>query len=136
MSTQSGINLQITPNADGYSIAGGITPRAITITGADITLTGSGSAVITFPTTSATLARTDAGQTFTGTQVFSSTISGSISGTATNLSGTPAVPNGTTATTQSAKDNSTKLATTAYVDKADLKSIGIMIALSNAIYFN
>ena len=40
----------------------------------------------------------------------------SIDGTATNLSGTPALPNGTTATTQSANDNSTKLATTAYVD--------------------
>jgi hypothetical protein len=39
-----------------------------------------------------------------------------IGGTATNLSGTPALPNGTTATTQSAGDNSTKLATTAYVD--------------------
>lgn len=39
-----------------------------------------------------------------------------ISGTATNLSGTPDLPNGTTATTQSANDNSTKLATTAYVD--------------------
>lgn len=38
------------------------------------------------------------------------------SGTASNLSGTPALPNGTTATTQVANDNSTKLATTAYVD--------------------
>lgn len=38
------------------------------------------------------------------------------SGTAANVSGTPALPNGTTATTQSAADNSTKLATTAYVD--------------------
>lgn len=37
-------------------------------------------------------------------------------GTAAGLSGTPALPNGTTATTQSDSDNSTKLATTAYVD--------------------
>ncbi len=36
-------------------------------------------------------------------------------GTAANLSGTPALPNGTTSTTQSVGDNSTKLATTAYV---------------------
>ena len=35
--------------------------------------------------------------------------------TASNLSGTPALPNGTTATTQSLGDSSTKLATTAYV---------------------
>jgi hypothetical protein len=38
------------------------------------------------------------------------------SGTAANVSGTPALPNGTTATTQSAGDNSTKLATTAYAN--------------------
>jgi hypothetical protein len=36
-------------------------------------------------------------------------------GTAANLSGTPTLPNGTTATTQSVGDNSTKLATTAYI---------------------
>ena len=42
--------------------------------------------------------------------------SGSISGTAANLSGTPALPNGVTATTQTAGDNSTKLATTAYTN--------------------
>jgi hypothetical protein len=39
--------------------------------------------------------------------------------TAANLSGTPALPNGTTATTQAAADNSTKLATTAYVDSSN-----------------
>ncbi len=36
-----------------------------------ITLTGTDSTVMTFPTTSATIARTDAAQTFTGTQTFS-----------------------------------------------------------------
>lgn len=58
------------------------------------------------------------------------TFVGALSGnatTATNLSGTPALPNGTTATTQTAADNSTKLATTAYADtglalKANLAS--------------
>ena len=45
--------------------------------------------------------------------------SGNITGTAANLSGTPALPNGTTATTQSAADNTTKLATTAFVTTAD-----------------
>jgi hypothetical protein len=37
-------------------------------------------------------------------------------GTAANLSGTPALPNGVTATTQSQGDNSTKVATTGYTD--------------------
>lgn len=44
------------------------------------------------------------------------TLNQNTSGTAANLSGTPTLPNGTLATTQSAGDNSTKLATTAYVD--------------------
>lgn len=44
------------------------------------------------------------------------TLNQNTTGTAANLSGTPALPDGTTATTQSASDNSTKLATTAYAD--------------------
>jgi hypothetical protein len=40
------------------------------------------------------------------------------SGTAANLSGTPALPNGTSATTQTAGDTSTKLATDAFVAAA------------------
>jgi hypothetical protein len=45
-------------------------------------------------------------------------VNSNITGTAANLSGTPALPNGTMATTQAAHDNSTKLATTSYVDAA------------------
>ena len=48
------------------------------------------------------------------------TLNQNTTGTAANLSGTPALPNGTTATTQSAGDNSTKLATTAYDNLATL----------------
>lgn len=44
------------------------------------------------------------------------TLNQNTTGTAANLSGTPTVPNGTAATTQSPGDNTTKLATTAYVD--------------------
>jgi hypothetical protein len=43
------------------------------------------------------------------------TLNQNTTGTASNLSGTPALPNGTTATTQTAGDNSTKLATDAFV---------------------
>jgi hypothetical protein len=46
------------------------------------------------------------------------TLNQNTTGTASNLSGTPALPNGTTATTQTAGDNSTKLATTTYVATA------------------
>jgi hypothetical protein len=45
------------------------------------------------------------------------TLNQSTSGTASNLSGTPALLNGVTATTQVLGDNSTKLATTAYSDR-------------------
>jgi len=55
---------------------------------------------------------------------FISTLNQSTTGTAGNLSGTPALPNGVTATTQTAGDNSTKLATTAYVATA----IGTVVA--------
>ena len=60
---------------------------------------------------------------FTDLEVTNS-IAGSVTGTATNLSGTPALPDGTTATTQSGSDNSTKIATTAYVDAADVAPSG------------
>ena len=61
---------------------------------------------------------------------FSGPLTGNVTGTATNLSGTPALPNGTTATTQSASDNSTKLATTAYADTAAAAG-GATTALDN-----
>jgi hypothetical protein len=47
-----------------------------------LAFSGTDNTTMTFPATSATIARTDAGQTFTGTQIFSSTITGSISGNA------------------------------------------------------
>ena len=74
MTTQNSNNTKITNNADGFDQAGGTTPRKLNVTGADITLTGSGTAVHTFPTTTSTLARTDAAQNFTGVQTFNSTI--------------------------------------------------------------
>jgi hypothetical protein len=46
------------------------------------------------------------------------TLNQSTTGTAAGLSGTPALPNGTTATTQTTSDNSTKLATDAFVQSA------------------
>ena len=54
-----------------------------------------------------------------GTQEFK----GNVSGSATNLSGTPALPNGTTVTTQAAGSNDTKIATDAYVDAKVVDSI-------------
>jgi hypothetical protein len=43
-----------------------------------LTLTGTDSTTMTFPTTSATIARTDAAQTFTGTQTFGGVIASTV----------------------------------------------------------
>ena len=53
-----------------------------------------------------------------GSAVQVAKVNSNITGTAANLSGTPVLPDGTRATTQTAHDNSTKLATTQYVDAA------------------
>lgn len=53
------------------------------------------------------------------------TLNQNTTGTAANLSGTPALPNGTTATTQTAGDNSMKIATTAYADSVSTPGVGI-----------
>lgn len=50
-----------------------------------IALSGTDGTTMLFPTTSATIARTDAAQTFTGAQIFSSTIVGSVSGNAATV---------------------------------------------------
>jgi hypothetical protein len=47
-----------------------------------LTLAGTDATIMTFPSTTATIARTDAAQTFTGIQTFSSPITGSITGNA------------------------------------------------------
>lgn len=72
-----------------------------------------------------------------GAPAFRAVVSGDIptlnqntTGTAANLSGTPALPNGTTATTQAAKSNDTKLATDAYVDAPTPLTAGASVSLS------
>ncbi len=80
----------------------------------NLTLEGTDATTMTFPTTSATIARTDAANTFTGASTATSWVF------TTPVLGTPTsgtLSNCTTAT-QSAGDNSTKLASTAYADAA------------------
>jgi len=55
MATQNSNNLIVTNLADGYDVSGGTTARKLTLTGADITLTGSGTNVYTFPAATDTL---------------------------------------------------------------------------------
>lgn len=55
MTKQNSSNQDFTSNADGFDISGGTTARKLTVTGAAITLTGSGTNVYTMPTATDTL---------------------------------------------------------------------------------
>jgi hypothetical protein len=77
MAKQSSVNLDITNNVDGFDISGGTTVRKLGITGGDVTIAGLGSAVITFPTTSTTIAGLSITQSFSVLQSFSAGISAS-----------------------------------------------------------
>jgi hypothetical protein len=59
-----------------------------------LTLDGTDSTTMTFPTTSATIARTDAAQTFTGAQTFSTAIAVGSGGTGLSTAATGAIPYG------------------------------------------
>lgn len=87
--------------------------------GNGITITGASIAINTTVTVDKTTAQALTNKDLSGAGNTFPTFNQNTSGTASNLSGTPALPNGTTATTQSASDGSTKIATTAYVDAAD-----------------
>lgn len=49
-------NTRVNNNADGFDIAGGTTKRKITVSGGDVNMVGGGSAVITYPAATGTLA--------------------------------------------------------------------------------
>jgi hypothetical protein len=95
MAKQSSVNLDITNNADGFDISGGTTVRKLGITGGDITIAGSGSATVTFPTTSTTIAGLGITQSFSALQSFSAgisaaggvTLAGTLQGTTANFTG-------------------------------------------------
>lgn len=91
-------------NGSTLTIADG---KALTVNNS-LTLVGTDSTTMTFPTTNATLARTDAAQTFAGAQTFSSHIVGSVQA----LSGAGAVDvvSFTTAFTSTATGNALTLA--------------------------
>lgn len=80
MATKNSINLSATTNGDGFSMAGGTTLRTLSITGGDVTITASGSAVITYPASTSTLATLALSETLTNKTIAlgSNTISGTI----------------------------------------------------------
>lgn len=91
MTTANAAGQVFTNNSDGFLLGGGTTERDLTLTGGNATIVGGGSAVITNPSTSTTLAGLSIAQTFTQPNTFSAAINpasaqtsvgGSTSGTA------------------------------------------------------
>ena len=69
MTLVNAANQDFTNNSDGYTLGGGITERKLTITGGDVTITGSGSAnMYSFPGSSDTLVGRASNDTITGTK--------------------------------------------------------------------
>ena len=77
------LNIDVSPNTDGFSLAGGTTQRTFNVSGSNLTLLGSGSITATFPTSSTTLAGTTIFQQFTAQQ----NISASGGGTQLSIGG-------------------------------------------------
>ena len=63
MATNNSVNLTVTNNADGYLVGGGTTQRTLTVTGANIVITGSGTNTYTYPVSTCTLASAGKGVT-------------------------------------------------------------------------
>lgn len=104
------------------------TTGTLTITGSKVltisntlTFAGTDSTTMTFPSTSATIARTDAANTFTGHQTIEGVTSTGATGTGNLVfatSPTVTLASASTAVTQSAGDNTTAVATDAFVTTA------------------
>lgn len=105
MANNNSANQDYQNNADGAQLGGGVVKRVLKWLGADITLTGSGSNTYTMPASTDTLVGRASTDTLTN-----KTLASPI------MTGTPTAP------TASANDNSTKVATTAYVDETNIYS--------------
>ena len=73
MAKSSAVNLDITPNADGYSIAGGTTSRTLTLTAGNVTLSAGGSNTYTMPSATDTLVGRASTDTLTNKSIDGST---------------------------------------------------------------
>lgn len=94
MAKRNSSNQDYTNNADGWDLSGGTTARKLTLSGADVAIVGTGTAVMTFPSTSQTLVgltTTDTltNKTLTSPVLTTPTLGTPASGTLTNCTGLP-----------------------------------------------
>lgn len=71
--TNNAVNLDITNNSDGFEVSGGTTKRKLKVSGADITIAGSGTSTITFPSSTDTLVGRATTDTLTNKEISSHT---------------------------------------------------------------
>ena len=134
--------LTLTAQAVGFTLSGGTTSKSLTIN-KTLTLDGTDGTTMTFPATSASIARTDAAQSFTGVQTFVAPILGTPTSGALNncTSNTEADNNATTqlATTEFAKSQDAVLARlpdqAVNMTYAAIGSSGISVADNDNINF-
>lgn len=97
MAKNNTANQDYTNNADGWDLTGGTTKRKLTVTGGDITMSGSGANTFTFPSSSQTLVGRTSTDTLTGKTIVNGTGGNSITGLGvTALSAITGTPSSTT----------------------------------------
>lgn len=140
MVKQTSVNLDITPNSDGYDISGGTTKRKITTSGADITFVGAGAATMTMPSTSVddTLVGITATQTLSNKTIASPIISGKVAsynGVSVAGWGVPAIYGSGRATAQTAANASIATYTVGASDGSFIVSANLLVTTSSAEAF-
>jgi len=83
MATNNSANIKVTNNADGLDVAGGTTARKLTLSGGDVAVAGSGSAVLTFPSSTDTIVGRTTTDTLTNKTLTSPKINEDVAVTAT-----------------------------------------------------
>lgn len=69
MSVNNSSNIKFQNATDGFVLGGGVTERDLTVTGGPVTITGLGSATITFPASTSTLATLALAETLTNKRI-------------------------------------------------------------------